>query len=96
MIVVTVIVRTVIFMTESDCKNFYTDRSTPCGSKISINLLVQKLFIESWWNWHQGSVEEVDTDETLANNVNRVGKEGDLELIPLNLHQKADPFYNYI
>ena len=32
--------------------NLYAACSTLCASKISINLLVQKLLIERIWNWH--------------------------------------------
>ena len=43
---------------------FYAVRSTPCTSKISINLLEQKPLIECWWNWHLMIVEETGPKRT--------------------------------
>jgi len=31
--------------------NFSALRSIPCGSKIIVKLLVQKLLVKWWWNW---------------------------------------------
>ena len=32
--------------------NLYTVRSAPYAGKFSVNLLVPKLLIDWWWNWH--------------------------------------------
>ncbi len=39
--------------------------STPCTSKISLNLLTQKLLIEHWWNWCLWSISSIFYEELL-------------------------------
>jgi len=36
--------------------NFYVIRSMTCANKISLNLLMQNLLTECWWNHHQESI----------------------------------------
>ncbi len=45
--------------------NLYAVRSTPCASKIGVNLLAQKLCVKCWWDWAQTLLKK-----TLFFNVN--------------------------
>ncbi len=39
--------------------NFYAVRPTLYASKISVNLLAQKLHRKCWWNWPEGSISSI-------------------------------------
>jgi len=52
----------------------YSICSTPFPSKISVNLLLQKLSIECWWNWHLGSISSTFYSKLLCEQILKAQK----------------------